>query len=119
MSREEFDKYLESIGGLVSGYRTDAEPIKSSYFFECGPGWNDILHRLIVDLIALGWDKKICQVKEKFGGLRFYINGGTKEIFDRISEAEVEASGTCENCGEPGKIGNDNGWYSCRCDKCK
>jgi hypothetical protein len=36
-------------------------------------GWIPILDRLAEDLIALGWDRTLDQVKQKFGGLRFYI----------------------------------------------
>lgn len=67
MNREEFEYYLESIGGLISGYYPDKPPIKNSYFFEVNEGWYDIIKNLIEELIAAGWDKQICQAKEKFG----------------------------------------------------
>jgi hypothetical protein len=65
----------------------------------------------------LGWDKQVTQVKEKFGGLRFYINEGTDEIFKRISEAENKSYEICEVTGEPGTLRTDIGWYRTLCDE--
>jgi len=117
MTKEEFEKYLESIGGLENGYFVDREPISSAWFFEIGEGWYQLVKDLIEELIELGWDKQICQVKEKFGGLRFYINGGTKEIFNAISRAENKSYEICEMCGKPGKerVGR---WIKVLCDDC-
>lgn len=117
MTEEEMDKFLESIGGLENGYFTDRPPITSSWCFECGKGWYPLIKELIEDLIAMGWDKKICQVKEKFGGLRFYINSGSDEIHDRISKAENDSYEICERTGKPGKLRQDLGWWKTLCDE--
>ena len=117
MTEEEMDKFLESIGGLENGYFTDRPPITSSWCFECGKGWYPLIKELIEDLIAMGWDKKICQVKEKFGGLRFYINSGSDEIHDRISKAENDSYEICEITGKPGKLRQDLGWWKTLCDE--
>ena len=75
-----------------------------------GPGWKDIIVRLVDDLYALGWDGQVAQVKEKFGGLRFYLNSeGTPEMFARIAEAEDESFVTSEFSGKPGEL-RDTGW---------
>ena len=84
MKDNEMNEYLESIGGLENGFYPDKDPIKDSGFFECGNGWYPLIKDLITDLIELGWDKQVCQVKEKFGALRFYINTGSDEIFKKI-----------------------------------
>lgn len=39
------------------------------------------------------------QVKEKFGGLRFYVNGSTDESYQKISFAESLSYRICEDCG--------------------
>ncbi len=116
MTKEEMNAFLESIGGLENGYYTDRPPIKSAGFFSVGPGWYGIIKRLIVDLIELGWDKQICQVKEKFGGLRFYINSGSEEIWQRIQLAESASYITCEKCGELGEL-RGGGWIQTLCDE--
>jgi hypothetical protein len=117
MSEEQMNEFLNSIGGLENGFYTDREPITNCGFFEIGDGWFPLIKELIEDLISLGWDKQTCQVKEKFGGLRFYINTGSDEIFDRISKAEEDSYKTCEKCGKPGELRNDIGWYRTLCDE--
>jgi hypothetical protein len=117
MKEQEMNEFLQSIGGLQNGYYTDREPIIDSGFFECDSGWYQILKDLIADLIALGWDKQICQVKEKYGGLRFYINSGSDEIHNRIIEAERLSHETCEITGHPGKTRRDLGWHVTLCDE--
>jgi len=55
------------------------------------------------------------QVKEKFGGLRFYYDGGDDCIRGMASMAESMSYRTCEECGAPGKA-NSHGWISTLCD---
>jgi hypothetical protein len=55
------------------------------------------------------------QVKEKFGGLRFYVQAATKEHYNYISFAESMSYRTCEECGNPGKTYTD-GWHTTLCD---
>ena len=117
MDRNEMVQYLVSIGGLENGFFTDREPIVDSGFFGVNQGWFPIIKSLIDDLIKLGWDKQITQVKEKFGGLRFYINSGSDEIHQRILQAEKESYETCEVCGKHGELRKDVGWYFTLCDE--
>src|SRR3990167_7079585 len=62
-------------------------------------GWHKILDKLFKNMIDVGWDRKVAQIKEKFGGLRCYIGEGNDEIYELIQQAEDEASKTCEDCG--------------------
>ena len=73
-------------------------------FFEIGKGWYGLVKSLIEKAITAGWDKEICQVKEKYAGLRFYINGASKEVHDIIHEYENLSYHICEDCGEPGEV---------------
>lgn len=57
------------------------------------------------------------QVKEKFGGLRFYMHYSTKEMEALIAIAEEECSKTCEECGVFGVL-RSGGWLLTRCDWC-
>jgi hypothetical protein len=117
MTKQEMDQYLESIGGLVNGIFTDRPPITNAASFDIQPGWYPLVKELIVDLIALGWNKQITQVKEKYGTLRFYINGGTDAIWDRIEKAEADSEFICEVTGKPGKLREDIGWLRTLCDE--
>jgi hypothetical protein len=55
------------------------------------------------------------QVKEKFGGLRFYVQAATDAHYQYISFAESMSYRTCEQCGTPGKTYTD-GWHMTLCD---
>lgn len=54
------------------------------------------------------------QVKEKFGTLRFYYDGGDDYVLGVVNMAESLSACTCEVCGNHGKI-TGNGWLSVRC----
>lgn len=84
---------------------------------QVGPGWNMLVQELIAELFALGWDGNLYQIKEKFGGLRFYIGLGTDEIHAAIQAAEDRSYRTCEVTGERGELRKDLGWWRVLCDE--
>lgn len=53
---------------------------------------------------------KIDQIKEKFGGLRFYYSGGNEQISGMVYMAEHLCSKTCEVSGEEGSLCSRGGW---------
>lgn len=59
---------------------------------------------------------KVAQIKEKFGGLRFYYDGGNDIISGMVTMAETWASHSCETCGAPGTR-RSGGWIRTLCDK--
>ena len=82
---------------------------------EIGQGWMPLVTELLDKLKSIGWDGNILQIKEKFGGLRFYIDTGSDRAFDLIDEYENKSFSICEICGDPGKlIGH---WLMTRCEK--
>lgn len=58
---------------------------------------------------------KVVQVKEKFGGLRFYYDGGDEHIHGMVQIAEAMSVHICEVCGKPGKL-RSGGWIRTLCD---
>lgn len=58
----------------------------------------------------------IRQIKEKFGGLRFYYDGGDDYIRGVVTMAEQWCSRTCEECGAPGTH-RSGGWMRTLCDR--
>jgi hypothetical protein len=86
-----------------------------------GKGWFDLLNqacRLIQS--HLDWKKDVPQVvaeqvKEKFGGLRFYVQGGDDYTQGIIAMAEQMSMMMCEECGAPGDRGGD-GWITTLCE---
>jgi hypothetical protein len=116
MTKEEFEKYLVSIGGLVRTYREYKGPIVDSGFFQYSEGWYDMTKNLIDELIELGWSKRINQAKEKFGGLRFYIENTTPEINAVVNKYESLSYSICEHCGNDGVL-RKGGWIRTLCDE--
>lgn len=61
---------------------------------------------------------EITQIKEKYGGLRFYCNGGDLYISGMIDLAESMSYTICEKCGTTKNVGQTSGWiYTC-CESC-
>jgi hypothetical protein len=86
---------------------------------DCGDGWAPLIRDLIHDLIALGWDRDLAQIKEKFGSLRFYIGSASPEIHERISQAEDASHKICEDCGLGGTTKPwRGGWLRTLCQQC-
>jgi len=91
---------------------------------EHGDGWFNLLWRLCEDLEPLvakyekqtGHRFQVVQVKEKFGGLRFYVANANDVIRQRIELAELESLKSCELCGKPGRRRID-GWINVLCDE--
>lgn len=117
MDKEQMNDYLKSIGGLKTSWGKFERTINESTFFDVDEGWYPIIKELIDGLIKLGWNKNIVQVKEKFGGLRFYIDEGSDEMYKLISDTENQSYETCEVCGNEGKLRTDIGWYLTLCDE--
>ncbi len=100
--------------------------------FDVGDGWYQILNSLCGNIQNyIDWKNRSAeagykewtpvaqvvatQVKEKFGGLRFYYEGGDEHISGMVRMAESWASVTCEECGHPGTMRN-GGWIRTLCD---
>lgn len=58
----------------------------------------------------------ITYVKEKFGTLRFYVNGGNDTMYHYIDFAEAHSYTTCEICGAPG-VSRTGGWVKTLCNQ--
>ena len=86
-------------------------------------GWLKLIDRLsqrITKLDPKGTIQAV-QVKEKFGGLRFYTGPVPAEIsekvFKLISVAEEKSFHICQECGKKGRMRNDSGWYVTLCER--
>jgi hypothetical protein len=84
-------------------------------YLALGPGWLPLLDRLCAGLSQYA---VAVQVKEKFGGLRFYMDTYTDEDRALIQAAEDESRSTCEECGAPGTTQSRGGWLLTLCPTC-
>lgn len=111
---EEWDKLVEEYPELFEG----------PFYFECNLGWYGIISSLLRTIShfkerypeSFGADFAVVQVKEKFGGLRFYTVGACpKECLGAIQLAELLSVQICEVCGSPGEK-RSGAWVSTLCD---
>jgi hypothetical protein len=58
----------------------------------------------------------VTQIKEKFGTLRFYYDGGDDVVRGLVDMAESMSAHLCEECGSPGHT-RSGGWMRTLCDK--
>lgn len=92
--------------------------------FECHEGWFNLIYSLcnciqnylnhkpeIEQVVAT-------QVKEKYGTLRFYFDGGDEYIQGLVDMTEYLSGCTCEICGNPGKLTGSRYDLRLRCEKC-
>ncbi len=85
--------------------------------FGVGGGWNGLIREAFAVLRESGLPNiRVVQIKEKFGGLRFYFDGGNEALYKRIGEIEERSYVTCDVCGGPGKTGG-RGYICTRCDE--
>ena len=84
--------------------------------FDNHDGWFELIKELSEnidkELKKLSKDKiknfQVDQVKEKFGGLRFYVNfAPSNKIHKLIEIAEYKSYTICEYCGKKGKLRGD------------
>jgi len=126
MAPNEFDDALcKACPNLYADRNADMRSTCMCWGFEIGQGWQKLVWDLSEKIEALilklpKRDRKRCkasQVKSKYAGLRFYMDGSTDEMDTLISEAEDLSERTCEVCGEPGSI-YGRGWVTCYCPRC-
>lgn len=105
------------------------------FYFEVHDGWYTLIEELC-RLIQLHIDRSnvtptfiegftpnpinqviATQIKEKFGGLRFYYDGGNDAIAAAVELTENLSYRICELCGSPGTQ-NTTGWIKTRCPTC-
>lgn len=121
--RQRYPKFFRQPSGLIEDVTSFDER-----GVECGDGWFELIDRLcsaceqeIETLAAQGVPReqwpRIAQIKEKMGGLRFYVRGPLSEaLLTKISTTAYEESlRTCEQCGAPCNV-RDSPWRQTQCE---
>ena len=89
--------------------------------FAVSAGWWSMLEKLCAVIQQHVDNHKECpqvvveQIKEKFGTLRFYYQGGDEFVSGAVWLAESLSGNMCEECGAPGKR-TQGGWVRTLCD---
>jgi len=92
------------------------------WMFEVPPGWHQLVQKLVQDIIATNPSDElvILQIKEKFGGLRFYVGVASDEVFNLIDIAEQESYKICQDCGTRKEVTTcGSAWFRTVCSTCK
>mgnify|MGYP001605239295 CR=1 FL=1 len=134
LQQQLYDKYPE----LFVNKDQDPRVSCMAWGIECGDGWYDLLAELCYQIaqheknIAIKekypastpqepskyYPVQFTQIKEKFGGLRVYFDGGDEYVEGVISMAEEMSYKLCERCGNKGQP-NKQGWIVTLCEKCR
>ena len=116
MKKELEDIICAAAPTVMRDMRGDMTKTCLAFGFECGDGWFSLILEAATELEALDLDIKALQVKEKFGGLRFYLDQQPHAADPIIRRAELRASAECEDCGARGQRGG-NGYIRTLCPK--
>lgn len=86
---------------------------------DIGPGWYPIVIDLDRELSSIDPAYQLVQVKEKFGGLRYYVEfepDRSRPGFNAlIRAAELRSERTCEVCGAEGGPAHRGSWVRTLC----
>ena len=118
------DTYTEAMRLHNETFGPFRDMFKQSFGVSTNPGWYPLVEKLLLDFRALPQEDgmvHINQIKEKFGGLRVYVEvSGSKDfngrVRDMIEQAEKEAARACEFCSDPGVL-RTQGWMRVTCEK--
>lgn len=119
---EALRKGAEEKARAVRESRTEPQEPYELFGIECGDGWKE-LYQPILDYVGEynkthDEEMRVCQVKEKFGGLRVYLNFYDDTVKKMIDDAESKSFETCEICGAPCKQHSLGSWIYTMCDDC-
>lgn len=126
LSKEEFEnEIILSCPNLFKNSRVSDIKGYLRFGFDIQDGWYDLVRDLCTKLEKRVQvltpqeqeDVYVQQVKEKWGGLRFYMQSPDEGMHDLVHQAEERSIHTCEWCGEEGKQRNDIGWVQTLCPK--
>jgi hypothetical protein len=123
MKKELELELVKKYPNLYKDYGGDPRVTCMHWGFSHGDGWYKIIDELSAKLEPFG--VVAAQVKEKFGGLRFYLDyphhlseEDRKKVREIKNEYEEKSYEICESCGEEGKL-RRGGWIRTLCDKCE
>ena|ERR1700722_15304582 len=119
-----YDKIIADFPELYSKHGYSTPERSFPVYFAIGDGWFSLMYELstaIMEHVRKNPDSlpSITDIKEKYGTLRFYTNGGDDIIDDLISKAEDASYTICEKCGNVGELMTSGHWLSVRCPEHK
>jgi len=117
MNKEHTEKLLKDFPKLYRQYYLPMTETCLCWGFDCRDGWFDLIYKLSKELIKVSYICEASQVKEKFGGLRFYVDNCNIKGNNLIRKYEDKSYHICEECGEKGVLRQDLPWIRTLCLK--
>ena len=130
MTEDNEKKLIEKYPKIFDRSKSDPRGPFTMFGIECNDGWYEILD-MLCNAIQFHVDHNMRnvepedaqviaeQIKEKFGGLRFYYRGGDEFINGLVSFAEALSYKTCEQCGSNRNVSlRKRSWIKTECDQC-
>ena len=123
MKKELQDKLFQKYPKIFRQKNLSMQETCLCWGLECGDGWYKIID-LLCELLQWDIDNnkypqiEATQVKEKYGGLRFYTNGENEHQSGQISYACNLSEITCEECGSMENVTQTTGWIVTLCSDC-
>jgi len=115
-------EYMTEIFNEDIARRVQAGLCKDAYVAK---GWRPMVIELNEKLRAIDPSYRIDQIKEKFGGLRYYVAfcddcslDDAKKMNDLIEQAEENSYEVCQTCGAAGRMRVTKGYLHAECDAC-
>jgi hypothetical protein len=118
MKKELQDKIFKKYPKIFRQRKLSMRETAMCWGLEIGDGWYDLIDNLCSVLEKICPEVEATQVKEKWGGVRFYVCNSNNDADFVIRLAEHKSYYICEKCGEAGEIRDDKYWLVTLCDKC-
>ncbi len=133
MTKELDEKLCKDYPKIFVDRYADMRTTAMCWGFDCGDGWYWLVDNLCnciqqyidnnkhLSISQMVYDSVVAtQVKEKFGGLRFYYTGGDETIDGMVWLAEHLSYNICEKCGSTQNVTqNTEGWVYTLCKTCR
>lgn len=122
--KAELDSYLvQKYPKIFANRYADKTKTAMCWGFEHDDGWFWIIDQLCESIQNYIDSNNVSQVvatqvKEKFGTLSFYYEGGDDLIAGMVWLAEHMSGNVCEICGSIENVGSTSGWITTLCKNC-
>ena len=129
MNQNEIKDYSDPLDKLIQEFPAVFQNVDNSSEYSLPSGWYNIFYNLCEELTPILVEERskiaedpeqplfsVLQIKEKFGGLRFYymMNTENRELYNKIQRlidiAEDKSYDTCQITGKPGTLCK-KGWH--------
>ena len=123
MRKELDDKLVKKYPKIFKDRNADMKETAMCWGFDHDDGWFWLIDNLCESIQGYIDRNDVpqvvaTQVKEKFGSLRFYYEGGNDLIDGMVWLVEDMSYNICEICGSTKNVGVTSGWIKTVCKDC-